>query len=336
MVTVFLFTFTCLSCTEGQSVLVSLPCLDDLVSFMYAVYDSMLIDVSEQFDMLPVELKLRSENLTSENASRCFITNDVCETVNKEIAQSNKCKPVPNSRQKEINSGKTLQPKTKINLMKITGVNLNNEESNNTLIEKYFNDQMDRNKCKQNAVKSQIDRKLYLHLYKQKQRESLLFKKERKHKKAIRESDENRMKNKMSTLISMRAARMSADYKSKERYAKRAARESDEIRKNDKKLSLKSKKAARMSADFEVKERCAKRFARESDEVRIKDKLSTLKSMRAARMSADFKSKEKCAKRSARESDEIRIKDKMSTVKSMRAARMSADCKSKERCAKRL
>ena len=151
---------------------------------MYAVYDSMLIDVSEQFNMLPVELKLRSENLTSENASRCFITNDVCETVNKEITQSNKCKPVPNSRQKEINSGKTLEPKTKINLMKITGVNLNNEESNNTLIEKYFKDQMDRNKCKQNAVKSQIDRKLYMRLYKQKQRESLLFKeKERKHKK---------------------------------------------------------------------------------------------------------------------------------------------------------
>ena len=122
MVTVFFYSHSHgpdgLSCAEGQSVLVSFPCLDDLVSFMYAVYDSMLVDVSEQFDMLPIELKLRSENLTSENSSRCFMTNDVCETINEEITQSYKSKPVSSNMQKEITSGKTMESKTKINLMK--------------------------------------------------------------------------------------------------------------------------------------------------------------------------------------------------------------------------
>ena len=91
-----------MSCAEGQSVLVSFPCLEDLVSFMYAVYDSMLIDVSTQFDMLPVELKLRSENATSKNFARLFMTNEVCKTsISEEITQSNKSKPVPNSSQRK-------------------------------------------------------------------------------------------------------------------------------------------------------------------------------------------------------------------------------------------
>ena len=45
------------------------------------------------------------------------------------------------------------------------------------------------------------------------------------------------MKNKKSTLMSVRAARMPADLKSKESYAKRYARESNETRENDKKSS---------------------------------------------------------------------------------------------------
>ena len=97
-----------------------------------------------------------------------------------------------------------MNSKSKMNLMKITGMNSNKEENDNTLIDKYFKDQMDRNKCKKNAVTSQIDRKVYLRLYKQKQRESLLFKEmERKHKKATRESDEIRTKDKKSNLKSM-------------------------------------------------------------------------------------------------------------------------------------
>ena len=102
------------------------------------------------------------------------MTNDARETINEEITQSYKSKPVSNSRQKEINSGKTMESKTKINLMKTIAVNSNKEQNNNTLIEKYFKDQMDRNKCKQHAAKSQIDRKVYLRLYKQKHIDTLV------------------------------------------------------------------------------------------------------------------------------------------------------------------
>lgn len=49
-----------MSCPDGQSELVAFQSLDDLVAFMYAVYDSMFIDISAQFDMLPISLRISS------------------------------------------------------------------------------------------------------------------------------------------------------------------------------------------------------------------------------------------------------------------------------------
>ena len=49
-----------LSCPDGQSVLVSFHCLEDLVAFMYAVYDSMFIDISAQFNMLPISMRINT------------------------------------------------------------------------------------------------------------------------------------------------------------------------------------------------------------------------------------------------------------------------------------
>ena len=48
----------------------------------------------------------------------------------------------------------------------------------------------------------------------------------------------------------MRAARLLAEFQSKERHEKRTARESEGIRLKGKKSTLKSMRAARMSADF--------------------------------------------------------------------------------------
>ena len=46
-----------LSSADGRSILVSLSCLDDLISYMYAFYDSMRIDMSLQFDFLLVTVR---------------------------------------------------------------------------------------------------------------------------------------------------------------------------------------------------------------------------------------------------------------------------------------
>ena len=46
-----------LSSSDGSSILMYFSCLEDLISYLYALYDSMAIDTSLQFDLMPVIVK---------------------------------------------------------------------------------------------------------------------------------------------------------------------------------------------------------------------------------------------------------------------------------------
>ena len=46
-----------LSSSDGSSILMYFSCLEDLISYLYALYDSMAIDMSLQFDLMPVTVK---------------------------------------------------------------------------------------------------------------------------------------------------------------------------------------------------------------------------------------------------------------------------------------
>ena len=148
-----------------------------------------------------------------------------------------------------------------------------NEESNSTLIGRYFEDQRLKHDCKQKDKNSKTDRKIYQFLYKQKQRQSVDFKEmERQVRKAARLTSKYRNKERKYTYLSMKSARDSADYKEKERVAKNSSRQSDESKIKERRRKLKSMKCARDSADFKEKERVAKRSSRQSDELNIKER----------------------------------------------------------------
>ena len=46
-----------LSATHGASCLITFSSLDDIVTYMYAFYDSMKLDTNLQFDLLPINVK---------------------------------------------------------------------------------------------------------------------------------------------------------------------------------------------------------------------------------------------------------------------------------------
>ena len=54
-----------LSCCDGKSVLISFACLNDLLTFLYAMYDSMKIDLSCQYEILPVSFSTRNRRGSS-------------------------------------------------------------------------------------------------------------------------------------------------------------------------------------------------------------------------------------------------------------------------------
>ena len=46
-----------LSSSDGSSILLSFSCLEDLIAYLYAFYESMRIDLTMQFDLLPISIR---------------------------------------------------------------------------------------------------------------------------------------------------------------------------------------------------------------------------------------------------------------------------------------
>ena len=57
-----------------RAILASFYTIDDLVSYLYAMYDSMLIDLTSQFDILPVHILEKPSYTIEEKHTSCEIS----------------------------------------------------------------------------------------------------------------------------------------------------------------------------------------------------------------------------------------------------------------------
>ena len=55
-----------LSSSDGTSILMSFSCLEDLIAYLYAFYESMRIDLTMQFDLLPISTRKNEHSGTHE------------------------------------------------------------------------------------------------------------------------------------------------------------------------------------------------------------------------------------------------------------------------------
>ena len=69
-----------MSCIDGTSFLISFYCLEDLVIFLYTLYESMMIDISSQFDMLPIKLMMKSAEPEKVSPEVDILTSDMTHT----------------------------------------------------------------------------------------------------------------------------------------------------------------------------------------------------------------------------------------------------------------
>ena len=63
----------CLSSTDGTSILMSFSCIEDLISYLYAFYESMRIDLTMQFDLLPISVRKKYISVLKRNRQRTFL-----------------------------------------------------------------------------------------------------------------------------------------------------------------------------------------------------------------------------------------------------------------------
>ena len=321
-----------LSCENGTSILISFHMLEDLLSYMYAMYESMLIDTSGQFDILPISFMSRSFDHTIgksklDVASICdrdvksiHCKDQTC--IETDISQFEEWKIVsPKRKKKSVNYLlDVIESKEPSQHM--------NTENNVTLIGRYFNDQMQSNKdyMQRKAKMQTFDRKDYMKVYMQKRRKCVDFKR----------------KDREYTLKSKSKARQSYEQREKDREltlkSKSKARQSEEQREKDRELTFKSMSKARQSEEQREKDReltrKSKSKARQSEEQREKDRELTRKSMSKARQSEEQREKHReltfKSKSKARKSEEYRKKDRETTLKSKRKARKSEEFKQKE------
>ena len=82
-----------LSSVDGRSILISFPSLDDLVGYMYAFYDSMRIDMSLQFNLLPVGI--RKYNQTQDCVDQNLDTNEASDGIAESVTVESIAETLP-------------------------------------------------------------------------------------------------------------------------------------------------------------------------------------------------------------------------------------------------
>ena len=281
-----------LSATDGASCLITFSSLDDLVTYMYAFYDSMKLDTSMQYDFLPINVT-KSEPI---NVSKS------------EDKQSYKDEMA--SHLEAYFNDQTLRQakKTQSNVRSISNVlsTISIEESK-----------------KASGAKTKKGRSEYYKIYKKQYRQSLAFKsKERESKQFARRNPVFRAKENVYQKKLKQSARKDPAFKTKERESKQSARKDPAFKTKERE----AKQSARKEPAFQTKERESKQSARKDPAFQTKGR----ESKQFAREDPVFKAKERESKQSTRRNPVFKAKETVYQKESKQSARRNPVFKTKE------
>ena len=280
-----------LSTTDGASCLITFSSLDDLVTYMYAFYDSIKLDTSMQYDFLPINVT-KSEPISVSKSEDKHSYKD-------EMA----------SHLEAYFNDQTLRlaKKTHSNVRSISNVlsGISIEESK-----------------KASGAKTKKGRSEYYKIYKNQSRQSLAFKsKERESKQSARKDPSFKTKERESKQSARRdpafktkereskqSARKDPAFKTKERESKQSARKDPAFKTKEREL----KQFAREDPVFRTKERKSKQFARRNPVFRAKENVYQKKLKQSARKDPAFKTKERELKQSTRRNPVFKTKETVS------------------------
>ena len=295
-----------LSATDGASSLIFFSSLDDLVTYMYAFYESMRLDTNLQFDFLPINVK-KSQNKQSnkdEMASHMeAYFND------QRLRQANKTQSEPRSTSNDLSS-------------------ISIEKSK---------------KAYRAKRKEFQDRKEYYKIYKSKCRQNSAFKAketvyQKESKQFARRNPVFKAKETVYQKESKQSARKDPVFKTKERESKQFARRNPIFKTKETVYQKESKQSARSHPVFKAKETVyqkeSKQSARRNPIFKTKETVYQKESKQSARSHPVFKAKEtvyqKESKQSARRNPIFKTKETVYQKESKQSARSHPVFKAKE------
>ena len=312
-----------LSGTDGASFLMTFSSLDDLVTYMYAFYDSMKLDTNLQYDFLPINVK-KSQNKQSykdEMASHMqAYFND------QRLRQANKTQSEVRSIANDLASISIEKSK------KALGAKRNKLQNRTEYFKTYMRKyrQFSAFKAKERESKQSARRNPVFRA------KETVYQKESK--QSARRNPVFRAKETVYQKESKQSARKNPVFKTKERSSKQSARRNPVIRAKETVYQKESKQSARRNPVFRAKETVyqkeSKQSARKDPVFKTKERLSK----QSARRNPVFRAKEtvyqKESKQSARRNPVFRAKETVYQKESKQSARKDPVFKTKERLSK--
>ena len=319
-----------LSSNDGTSCLINFTSINDLVTYMYAFYDSLNLDTNTnlQFDFLPIKIKKTEETQSCK---------DQMEHNMESYFNDQRLRQAQKARIK-------LNSMSSISMAELKRA-IGSKRKNNRM--EYFKNY--RRKCRQNAAFKAKEKQS-----KQSVRANPVFKAKEtvyqlKSKQSARKDPVFRTKERESK----QSARTNPTFKAKERESKHSVRANPIFKAKETVYQLESKQSARKDPVFKTKEKESKQFARTNPEFKAKERESKqslranpvfkaketvyqLESKQFARTNPAFKAKERESKQSVRANPVFKAKETVYQLQSKQSARKDPVFKTKERKSKQI
>ena len=255
-----------LSSSDGTSILMLFSCLEDLVAYLYAFYESMCIDLTMQFDLMPISIRKKEHSGSQEKQPESLL-----EAYFHDQTLRQKQKAIITKSTKKSEPG--IDVKKKKNRKEYYKIYRQNVRQQNSLFKAK---ELDAQRKRMHKIRLDRD-------YKAKELVA-----QRKSKQNARQDKDYKAKELVAQRKHMHKARQDRDYKAKELGAQR-----------------KHMHKARQDRDYNAKEsvaqRKSKQNARQDKDYKAKELVAQRKHMHKARRDRDYKAKELVAQRKSKQ-----------------------------------
>ena len=317
-------------------------CLEDLIAYLYAFYESMRIDLTVQFDLLPISIRKKELSVIHKKQPETLLEayfHDQTLRQKQKAVVTKDSEPIVNVKKK----------KNRKEYLRIYMQNARHDS--NFKAKELVAQRKHMHKARQDrdykAKELVAQRK-----YKQNARLDSNFKAkelvaQRKHMHKARQDRDYKAKELVAQRKSKQNARLDSNFKAKELVAQRKhmhkARQDRDYKAKELVAQRKSKQNARLDSNFKAKELVAQRKhmhkARQDRDYKAKELVAQRKSKQNARLDSNFKAKELVAQRKhmhkARQDSNFKAKELVAQRKHMHKARQDSNFKAKELVAQR-
>ena len=296
-----------LASSDGKSILMVFSCLEDLIAYLYAFYESMRIDLTVQFDLLPISIRKKELSVIHKKQPETLLEayfNDQTLRQKQKAAVTKDSEPIVNVKKKK-------------NRKEYLRIYMQNARHDSNFKAKEL---VAQRKSKQNAR----------HDSNFKAKELVA---QRKHMHKARQDRDYIAKELIAQRKSKQNARLDSNFKAKELVAQRKykhkARQDSNFKAKELVAQRKHKHKARQDSNFKAKELVAQRKhkhkARQDSNFKAKELVAQRKHKHKARQDSNFKAKELVAqkrhKHKARQDSNFKAKELVAQRKSKQNAR---------------